>query len=320
VSSTQYRLRSSDPDEIADYYARTLFPARVRPIARNTMIDVSDRHYEAGAVSLWTGACHSGMEVFPARGSDNLVLYLPIAGDFEVEAGGKVLMSSPGTILIADGSTYRRVKLFEGRSHLGIGIAKNEIVSQLAARLEGPVTGPLEFASDCSMVDGAGAMIASLAGALWQGLRDEEVGRQSPLALSLLSQSLVALVVDALPHSFSQALRNRRGASATPGHVRRAIEFMHANAGLPLTIQEIADASQVSIRTLQHSFQRFKETSPVEYLRQIRLEAAHRDLIDPDRGQSVAEIARKWGFLHLGRFAAQYRQQYGRSPSKARGG
>jgi AraC-like DNA-binding protein len=319
VPSTQYRLRSNDPDEIADYYARTLFPARVRPVGRSSVIDVSDRHHEAGPVSLWAGACPSGMEVFPSGGSDNLILYLPITGDFEVEAGSKVLRSAPDKILIADASTYRRVKLGEARAHLGIGIAKSEIVSQLAARLDGPVTGPLEFASDCSIVEGPGALLASIAGTLWQGLQDEALAQQAPLALSLLSQSLIALVVDALPHSFSQALRSRKVASATPGHVRRAIEFMQANASLPLTIQDIAEASQVSVRTLQHSFQRFKETSPVEYLRRIRLEAAHRDLIDAGRSQGVAEIARKWGFLHLGRFAAQYRQQYGRSPSKVRG-
>ena len=320
MSATHYRLRSNDPDEIADHYARTLFPARVLPIGRDGFIDVSDHHHEAGLVSMWSGTCPSGMEVFPACGADNVVLYLPISGNLEVDAGNRRLMSSPGMALIADASTYRRVKLHEGRAHIGIGIAKSEIVGQLAARLDGPVLGAVEFASECSLTDGAGALLASIAVSLWQGLQDESIARQAGPALSLLSQSLVALVIDALPHSHSQTLNSCKVAAATPGHVRRAIDYMHANARLPLTIQDIAQASQVSVRTLQYSFQRFKETSPVEYLRRIRLDGAHRDLTDPERQASVADIARKWGFLHLGRFAGDYRRQYGRSPSKVRAG
>jgi AraC-like DNA-binding protein len=30
---------------------------------------------------------------------------------------------------------------------------------------------------------------------------------------------------------------------------------------------------------------------------------------------SVAEVAARWGFSHLGRFAAAYRKRYGESPS-----
>ena len=53
------------------------------------------------------------------------------------------------------------------------------------------------------------------------------------------------------------------------------------------------------------------------YLRQVRLGRAHLDLriADPARG-SVADIAGRWGFTHLGRFAATYRERYGCPPSQ----
>lgn len=55
--------------------------------------------------------------------------------------------------------------------------------------------------------------------------------------------------------------------------------------------------------------------SPMAYLRQVRLARAHEDA---RRGgvRSVAEVAHRWGFSHLGRFAAAYAARYGAVPSE----
>ena len=56
--------------------------------------------------------------------------------------------------------------------------------------------------------------------------------------------------------------------------------------------------------------------TPTEYLRRTRLAAAHADLLraDPTAGDTVREIAARWGFAHPGRFAAAYRAAYGVPP------
>jgi transcriptional regulator GlxA family with amidase domain len=48
------------------------------------------------------------------------------------------------------------------------------------------------------------------------------------------------------------------------------------------------------------------------------MDCAHQDLMagDPSRGDTVAGIAARWGFLHAGRFSIGYRATYGRSPSR----
>lgn len=52
------------------------------------------------------------------------------------------------------------------------------------------------------------------------------------------------------------------------------------------------------------------------YLRQGRLDAAHRELLaaDPTRGATVTTIAARWGFPYPSRFAATYRRTYGQHP------
>jgi transcriptional regulator GlxA family with amidase domain len=54
------------------------------------------------------------------------------------------------------------------------------------------------------------------------------------------------------------------------------------------------------------------------YLRDLRLRRAHEDLraADPS-ATTVAAIARRWGFAHMGRFAQDYQAAYGQTPSAA---
>ena len=55
----------------------------------------------------------------------------------------------------------------------------------------------------------------------------------------------------------------------------------------------------------------------MEYLRRVRLEHAHRDLLAADPAhQSVTAIAYRWGFHSPSEFTSRYRQAYGVLPSR----
>lgn len=100
--------------------------------------------------------------------------------------------------------------------------------------------------------------------------------------------------------------------------LRRALEYVHAHANEPIGTSEIADAAGLSPRGLQQSLRRHLDQTPGELLREVRLEGAHNDLRRADRDElSVAEIARSWGFGHLGRFSAAYRTRFGELPSES---
>jgi transcriptional regulator GlxA family with amidase domain len=70
------------------------------------------------------------------------------------------------------------------------------------------------------------------------------------------------------------------------------------------------------VRSLQAGFRKFKETTPAAYLRRIRLEAVHAELSLSENRLPVREVALKWGFTQMGRFAAQYRARFGHYPSE----
>ncbi|GAA1530840.1 helix-turn-helix transcriptional regulator [Kribbella lupini] len=104
-------------------------------------------------------------------------------------------------------------------------------------------------------------------------------------------------------------------AAARPATVRTAIELIEADPQAPLTVSVLAAQCGVGSRMLQKGFQQHLGLSPMEYLRDVRLRRAHEELRGADPYvESVAAVARRWGFTHLGRFAAAHEAKYGKKP------
>ena len=101
---------------------------------------------------------------------------------------------------------------------------------------------------------------------------------------------------------------------AHPTTLRRALAFIDENAHTDVTVADIADAAHVTVRAVQLAFRRHLDTTPMEYLRRVRLEHAHNELKDADPTTTVTSVAYRWGFPSSSRFAAHYRQLYGVSP------
>ena len=102
----------------------------------------------------------------------------------------------------------------------------------------------------------------------------------------------------------------------TPRTVRRAVDFIEEHAGDDIGLSDIAAASGIGARGLQLAFRRYTDATPLEYLRRVRLQRAHRDLQEAEpAGETVGAIAHRWGFPHHGNFSALYLRTYGRSPS-----
>jgi AraC-like DNA-binding protein len=140
---------------------------------------------------------------------------------------------------------------------------------------------------------------------------------QSTLVVSTASQYLAARALEAYPNTALAAPSTGDGRDATPTTVARAVAFIEANADADISLADIAAAASATPRAVQYGFRKDHDTTPMGYLRRVRLDAAHHALqtADPTTGQTVTTIAAAWGFAHPGRFAATYRQTYGETPS-----
>ncbi|WP_329457847.1 helix-turn-helix transcriptional regulator [Streptomyces sp. NBC_01497] len=137
-----------------------------------------------------------------------------------------------------------------------------------------------------------------------------------PLAARPIRESLVNGFLLATTHTASGPLR-AAAEDLRPRALKAAIALIEDQPELPLTVGDIAGQVHVSVRALQNTFRRNLNMSPMKYLQSVRIRRAHTELVRADpAGSSVSEIAYRWGFTHLSRFAEQYKSMYGESPSR----
>jgi AraC-like DNA-binding protein len=118
------------------------------------------------------------------------------------------------------------------------------------------------------------------------------------------------------PNTTMTMARTPAGGQVAPAALRRATAHIDAHPQLPLTVAEISAAAGVGPRALQEAFRRHLGTTPMAYLRRVRLERVHHELLAADPAvTTVSDVAYGWGFGNLGRFAADYRAAFGQLPS-----
>ncbi|WP_164708028.1 helix-turn-helix domain-containing protein [Paraburkholderia phosphatilytica] len=98
--------------------------------------------------------------------------------------------------------------------------------------------------------------------------------------------------------------------------VRKSREIVLAGGTEPVTVLDLCRMLRVSRRTLQNSFQRVANTTPLGYLRAIRLSEVRRALMTSTRAAlSIGDAAARFGFFHLSHFTADYKSLFGELPS-----
>lgn len=97
--------------------------------------------------------------------------------------------------------------------------------------------------------------------------------------------------------------------------VRTAEDFIAANWNRPITVEEIARVTGVSVRSIFGTFRKTRGCTPMAFLRDVRLDRARQELMERGSADSVADIAAACGFQSFGHFARHYRERFGELPS-----
>ncbi|MFF2198804.1 helix-turn-helix transcriptional regulator [Streptomyces sp. NPDC058157] len=140
----------------------------------------------------------------------------------------------------------------------------------------------------------------------------------APLVLAASGRLLAATALAVFPNDAATAPGDGpEGPDSTSDTLRRAVVFIENNADRDIGLADIAGSVPVTPRALQYAFARHAGTTPLTYLRRVRLAQVHAELraADPAGPVTVTEVAARWGFAHAGRFAAVYRDAYGAPPS-----
>lgn len=261
----------------------------------------------------------SGAAMHFAAGIDAYQLFWLSTGHTEIQTSpdGPVMhLDRREPAGFADGMDVRQIRHAADTDMRCLYVSGAAVTQWAASRLEAPVASRVRFdwprLRDRRFVP----VLFELAKALEDGLDADGILVTAPLALDALQDAIVSMLMESIPHTLSEALRAKEAPPTAPRSVIRAIDFMHAHAHRPLSIVDVAAAAQCSVRALQLAFKRSRHSTPMEYLRNLRLRRVRQDLLDPSKPTTVSAIAMGWGFFHMGMFARLYRAAYGETPSE----
>jgi AraC-like DNA-binding protein len=252
----------------------------------------------------------------PGQNRPDYWLQLPLSGNLEASIGRDMVACTPLRGAIASPAREECRFLSEsGSTRIQLALNGSALVRHLAALLGEPPAGQLDFAPAIDLATGYGR---SLARYVLMAVADlEQAGSVlwSPSTMRAFEDFVSTALLLSHPHNYSDALRRLQHPIA-PRDVKRAIDYMQANLEAPITIADIAAASGVPGRTLFKHFSEWQGISPMRHLRNVRFAKVRQALLRADCGESVTEIAMRFGFAHMGRFSVEYRQRFGEMPSE----
>jgi AraC-like DNA-binding protein len=244
----------------------------------------------------------------------SLIVITPRAGRFERECRGISERFQPGDVLIDADPTLPSVLRLQD-IHIQAVMLDLAVLAQVAATSTTRTPGPVGLTGYQPTSTAAAAHWKRTIRYLRELLGSGEAAMQ-PLIRANAAQLLAATLLTTFPNTAVTDPTAQDRHDATNGTARRAVSFIEQHAHTEICLADIAAAANVSIRALQLAFRRHLDTTPMAYLRAVRLDHAHRDLQagDPTRGDTVTTIAYRWGFTNPGRFATAYHDTYGQPP------
>lgn len=139
---------------------------------------------------------------------------------------------------------------------------------------------------------------------------------------SALAQGLEVVVLEQLLLLMSTPdcdARQRWGRSTHSFIVEKCHRLALVESAVAPNVNHLSRHLRVSRRTVQNSFRSVAGTTPLQYLRSIRLNGVRQELMStPARTLSVGDAAARWGFFHLSHFTEAYKHLFGELPSQTR--
>jgi AraC-like DNA-binding protein len=306
-------LQTRDVDEFRSNIARFLTPHRLVPAGVPVDFRTDLAMVDLGSVSLVYGR-NEGAELH-ADLTDEVDYYdvnLALAGHNILVTGEDRTRVDRQTGGIISPRMRARMELSDGYAQLHVRIERPALERELERLLDRPLLGPVRFAPTMDLTRPAAASWAQAVRLLVSDL-DDPAGLAGG-AHNPWNHFLLAGLLQAQPHNYSAQLQDRQ-ALRRPLPLKKVLDRIEADPAGEHSIDSLARLAGTTPRSLQRHFKEYVGASPLAYLQGVRLTRAHEELAAAEPGTTVGDVALRWGFTHLSRFAGAYQQRYGVAPS-----
>ncbi|MCW2655143.1 MAG: AraC family transcriptional regulator [Mycobacterium sp.] len=311
-------LRTRSPEEAIHHCRTAFYPHRLAPLGPSHGFGLTLRVTQVGPITLGDIAYETDVALSFVEPRASYHVNVPLKGWVKSRHRGQQLTSTPALATNYRPDAEVTVTHWPGGSrHLAVSIDQFAVDRALETLLDGTLDSPIPFGAALPLHAGAAQDWVRLVLMMHRQHERPDSLMRNPLVWDPLVESLIHGLLLVADHPYRQTLAAPAGAGG-PAAVRDAMDIIEAGPHLPLTTSTLATQCHVSVRTLQEGFQRHLRMSPMAYVRVVRLGRAHRDLRCADPSHStVASIAHRWGFTHLGRFAGAHKAMFGETPLQA---
>lgn len=225
--------------------------------------------------------------------------------------GGRTFVYDPNNYLVLSAPLPFECQTEAGPDGpmLGVSVGVSpSVVSDLAIRMQPrPRIVPVDAAGcvDATPLDPA---MSDAAVRLLECLR-------SPVEAEILGPGIVReIVYRALCGPQGYLLLAMVGRQGHAAQINAALQWMHARYAEPFSVAQIADGVGMSVSAFHHQFKALMASSPVQYLKSVRLHKARTLIIDQGTGAAVA--ATSVGYESASQFSREFKRFFGASPSE----
>ncbi len=136
---------------------------------------------------------------------------------------------------------------------------------------------------------------------------------QSPLDSRMLGQQIVReILYRVLCEEQDGALRAFASRNGNFMQIARVLKEVHADSAKPFTVEGMAQRAGMSVAAFHHNFKLVAGSSPLQYLKRIRLDRAKRLMLHD--GYNASTAAKAVGYESASQFSREYKRQFGVTP------
>ncbi len=304
----------NDAESIRQNVGTVFKPHELRATGPSRAISAAMHHLQRGNLSLSRLEYGAPVSIDPGRLESFFLVQMPLRGSAEIDCDGQVFTSSPLCASLISPDLPVHMRWAADAPQLALRLERSDLERHCQQHLGHALDTPLQFAPQLHLDSPGGAYFLHLLGTLMEALCCAGHPLHQPLVFKQFESTLLNALLYGQPNNLPLAAGADHTRKLSPWFVKRTEEFIHAHAHEPLTVEQLAAYAEVSVRTLFAGFREYTGTSPMAYLRDVRLEQVHQALC-AGHDVSVTDVALKWGFAHLGRFSQEYRKRYGELPS-----
>jgi AraC-like DNA-binding protein len=306
-------VRTNDVDEMRDAIDLYYGEVRLTVTGDSSGFNARGNHCQLNHVGISYASYGAEVHhIYPSL-SSNYSIAMAAAGSGWGKIGGRFVGIDSRQTMIGSPGLPAEFHVGPEFEELTVLLDAAAVRRTLAALIGAEVNGDLVFEPVINFENPANR--------LWQRLLrfliDEAETREAELPLAALGeieQALIVMLLKTNRHPFNSFLEAQHP-DAAPRQVRLAEEYIEAHWDRPITVELLAQLTNVSARSIFDSFRKWRGYSPMAFVKRVRLGHARRMLLKPDSGTTVAAVAFACAFGNLGYFAKDYRAAFGELPS-----